>query len=310
MTTRLAHVMTRPRRASRLTNPLASSFRIATVFPRTRVAQRSPQRCNRKFARLSRSGRDPCDDEESSSRLRHERISTTAVPGPSPGSCSAREFVGTGGRSPRGARVAITRHPTVTRSSPKDPDGNALETGRPCHHVQVAEGSPPTTPGWYPDPYHPNAQRWFDGTAWTLHAVGTDQANPDQIVEDQWRRPVGDEGSQQEWARGFSRWDTAIPRGTEPAFDFRGGLFGFTATRFARGADRYSATHPGFRIWHVACLVPPALLLLARIDPAQRGDLEIGAVAVAAVCVLMGLASVSVHRHWNQVGRQDPASAA
>ena len=122
MTTRLAHVMTRPRRASRLANPLASSFRIATVFPRTRVAQRSPQRCNRKFARLSRSGRDPCDDEESSSRLRHERTSTTAVPGASPGSCSAREFVGTGGRSPRGARVAITRHPTVTRSSPEDPE--------------------------------------------------------------------------------------------------------------------------------------------------------------------------------------------
>ena len=35
--------------------------------------------------------------------------------------------------------------------------------------------------------------------------------------------PAGDR-SQQEWVKGFSRWDTAIPRGTEPAYDFRGGL--------------------------------------------------------------------------------------
>ncbi len=155
----------------------------------------------------------------------------------------------------------------------------------------------------------PNAQRWFDGTAWTVHAVGLEQANPDQIVEDQWPRTAAGDRSQQEWVKGFSRWDTAIPRGTEPAYDFRGGLGGFAATRWARGAARYSATHPGFRTWHVACLVPPALLFFAWIDPTQREDLEIGAVVVASVCLLIGLASVSVHRHWNQVGSQGPDDA-
>jgi hypothetical protein len=51
------------------------------------------------------------------------------------------------------------------------------------------------------------------------------------------------------------------------------------------------------------------LLFLAWIDPAQHRDLEIGAVVVAGVCLLIGLASVSVHRHWTQVGRQGPADA-
>ena len=179
----------------------------------------------------------------------------------------------------------------------------------PCQHARGAEGSPPTTAGWYPDPYQPNAQRWFDGTAWTTHAVGREQSDPDDVLEDQWRRTVGGDHAQQEWIKGFSPWDTAIPRGSEPPFDFRGGLTGFAATRWARGAARYSATHPGFRIWHLACLVPPVLLLFAWIDPTQRRDLEIGAVVVAGVCLLLGLASVSVHRHWTDLGRQGPADA-
>lgn len=99
------------------------------------------------------------------------------------------------------------------------------------------------------------------------------------------------------------------PEGLRACFRFRGGLSGFTATRFARLAGRYTATHPGFRIWHVACLLPPTLLFFAWIDPPQHRILQVGAVVAAGVCLLFGVASVSVHRHWTRVGRQGPADA-
>ncbi|MFI7319389.1 DUF2510 domain-containing protein [Streptomyces venezuelae] len=33
----------------------------------------------------------------------------------------------------------------------------------------MSMSTPPTPPGWYPDPHQPSVERWWDGSAWTEH---------------------------------------------------------------------------------------------------------------------------------------------
>jgi uncharacterized Tic20 family protein len=45
-----------------------------------------------------------------------------------------------------------------------------------------------TPPGWYPDPQAPDAQRWWDGVAWTNHTAAPQAPAP-------WAAPQGGSGS-------------------------------------------------------------------------------------------------------------------
>jgi hypothetical protein len=47
-------------------------------------------------------------------------------------------------------------------------------------------------PGWYPDPYAAGSSRWFDGSAWTAHAVPASEPHPDQRLEQHFDPTAGD----------------------------------------------------------------------------------------------------------------------
>jgi hypothetical protein len=83
----------------------------------------------------------------------------------------------------------------------------------------------PEDPGWYPDPYDRDRQRWFDGTKWTLHAVADWEADPDRVVDRNWHADSPEQLRRQEWeaqfpAKGTISFQTALPR-----FDRKSGLF-------------------------------------------------------------------------------------
>lgn len=54
------------------------------------------------------------------------------------------------------------------------------------------DGPATAAPGWYDDPFRTGWVRWFDGTAWTTHALSADEPRPDHVVEDRWDGHTGD----------------------------------------------------------------------------------------------------------------------
>jgi hypothetical protein len=89
----------------------------------------------------------------------------------------------------------------------------------------VGDSPLPTDPGWYPDPYDGNQQRWFDGSRWTLHAVADWEWDPDQVVDRNWAADSPEQLRRQEWDAQFPAKGTISYQSALPLFDRKSGLF-------------------------------------------------------------------------------------
>ena len=160
--------------------------------------------------------------------------------------------------------------------------------------------SPQPGPGWYPDPYRKGWVRWFDGTAWTTHAVADSRSRPDQVVEDDWESPDPDERVRNE--RLPSVIDLDVPKGSEPAFNGGGGVGGLGVNRLSRLFMRAGPSGPASATrWLVG--LTAVLALLAWGDQRHRVLLAIGASIALIATVVVGIRRSRDRARWRDVGR-------
>ena len=150
---------------------------------------------------------------------------------------------------------------------------------------------PPPSPGWYHDPYGPDSIRWFDGTEWTIHAVPSNEPDPDQVVHKYGDARAADGVRGQEWRDQFPWWDTAIAQGDEPPFNGAGGIGGLVANREARFATRLVARLRHRAAWLTGVIVA-VFSLLALGDPTHR------TVLVALGTGLLAIVLIVEDRGW------------
>jgi Flp pilus assembly protein TadB len=155
-------------------------------------------------------------------------------------------------------------------------------------------------PGWYPDPYQPGWQRWFDGTVWTTHATAADTPHPDMVVESGWQ------GSTPEELRELERHpgrDMAVHRGGERTYDGGRGWQGLYVNRVGRGmmraGTRWGPVHATRWVGGVAL----ALALLAWGDQRHRIVLAALAAIALVVTVIVGIREARDRAYWRDVGR-------
>jgi hypothetical protein len=172
---------------------------------------------------------------------------------------------------------------------------------------RVAANALPERPGWYPDPYTADLVRWFDGSKWTIHAVPSTEAHPDQVAERNADPRTPEERREEEWKDQFPWWDTAVGRGAEPRFHGQGGATGFGINQAMRFNTRLLGRLKDSPLRPVAWLfiLLPLIALMALGDLAQRVVLLLVAAIVLLISLGFKLRSRRQAGHWKRVGQQD-----
>jgi hypothetical protein len=163
----------------------------------------------------------------------------------------------------------------------------------------VQESDPRPSPGWYRDPYHPGSIRWFDGSVWTTHAAPDNTSRPDALVEAHHDKRSPEELRQQER---FSKWDVAVVRRGEPAFNGGGGRAALDANRMIRLADRAGLNGPvNLARWLLGATIIVAVLAWA--DHRHRLMLSVVAAVLLVAAVVVEIRAIRERAYWRDAGR-------
>jgi hypothetical protein len=157
-------------------------------------------------------------------------------------------------------------------------------------------------PGWYPDPYEPGSQRWFDGSEWTSHALPSDIPDPDRLVEQDWNGASSEELWKQEQ---FPSNDLSIPHEGEARYDGGGGWQGLYANRVGRGAMRAGMRWGPVQASRWLGGITLVLAFCAWGDPAQRVFLAPVAAVLLVATIVFSIREARERAYWRKAGGSD-----